>query len=119
MNIFISVIIIFVLVYLVLNWFASTSSKKIAKFLRYMTIKIPELNDEPSIQAKNKTSKSHDDKPKTGGEVEFTARTPEERASEGEENNVGEKAENPEDADAHPADGEKTPEPEEASEKEG
>ncbi len=38
MNIFISVIIIFVLVYLALNWFASTSSKKIAKFFRYLTI---------------------------------------------------------------------------------
>ena len=87
--------------------------------LRYMTIKIPELNDEPSIQAKNKTSKSHDDKTKTGGEVEFTARTPEERALEGEENNVGEKAENPEEVDAHPADGEKTPESEETLEKEG
>ena len=29
-----------------------------------------------------------------------------------EENNVGEKVENPEEVDAHPADGEKTPEPE-------
>tara|TARA_Y100001970_G_scaffold283584_1_gene399073 strand:- start:339 stop:851 length:513 start_codon:yes stop_codon:yes gene_type:complete len=38
MNIFISVIIFFVLVYLTLNWFASTSSKKIAKYLRFLII---------------------------------------------------------------------------------
>ena len=38
MNIFITVIVIFVLIYLVLNWFASTSSKKIAKSIRYIII---------------------------------------------------------------------------------
>ena len=38
MNIFISVIIIFVLIYLGLNWFARTSSKKIAKLIRYIII---------------------------------------------------------------------------------
>ena len=87
--------------------------------LRYMTIKIPEINDEPSIQAKNKTSKSHDDKPKSGGEVEFTARTPEERASEKEDNNVEEKTEKSEEVADHPADNEKKPESEETAEKEG
>ena len=38
MNIFITVIVIFVLIYLVLNWFARTSSKKIAKSIRYIII---------------------------------------------------------------------------------
>ena len=38
MNIFITVIIIFVLIYLILNWFARTSSKKIAKSIRYIII---------------------------------------------------------------------------------
>tara|TARA_Y100000996_G_scaffold383408_1_gene339329 strand:- start:960 stop:1472 length:513 start_codon:yes stop_codon:yes gene_type:complete len=38
MNIFITVIVIFVLVYLALNWFARTSSKKIAKYIRYIII---------------------------------------------------------------------------------
>ena len=38
MNIFITVIVIFVLIYLGLNWFASTSSRKIAKSIRYIII---------------------------------------------------------------------------------
>ena len=38
MNIFITLIVIFVLVYLALNWFARTSSKKIAKSIRYIII---------------------------------------------------------------------------------
>ena len=38
MNIFITVIIIFVLIYLIPNWFARTSSKKIAKSIRYIII---------------------------------------------------------------------------------
>ena len=38
MNIFITVIIIFVLIYLILNWFARTSSKKIAKSISYIII---------------------------------------------------------------------------------
>ena len=38
MNIFITVIVIFVLIYLILNWFARTSSKKIAKSIRYIII---------------------------------------------------------------------------------
>ena len=87
--------------------------------VRYMTIRIPELNDEPSIQAKNKTSKSHDDTPKTRGEVEFTARTPEEQASERGNNNVEKKTEKPEKIEDHPADNEKIPESEETAEKEG
>ena len=103
--------------------------------LRYMTIKISELNNEPSVQAKNKTSKSHDDNSKTRGEVEFTARTPEERASEkpeertsekpeeraseGEYNNTGEKTVKPEEVDDRGANNKKTPESEETAEKEG
>ena len=61
--------------------------------LRYMTIKISELNNEPSIQAKHKTSKSHNENSNSRSEVEFTARTPEERASEGEDNDAEEKVE--------------------------
>ena len=38
MNIFFLTLIIFVLVYLVLNWFANTSSKKISKGIRSFTI---------------------------------------------------------------------------------
>ena len=38
MNIFFLTLIIFVLVYLVLNWFANTSSKKISKSIRSFTI---------------------------------------------------------------------------------
>ena len=38
MNIFFLSLVIFVLVYLVLNWFAKTSSKKISKVIRSITI---------------------------------------------------------------------------------
>ena len=38
MNIFLVTLIIFVLVYLLLNWFAKTSSKKISKGIRSITI---------------------------------------------------------------------------------
>ena len=38
MNIFIVTLVIFVLVYLILNWFANTSSKKISKGIRSFTI---------------------------------------------------------------------------------
>lgn len=38
MNIFVTGIVIFVLVYLILNWFAKTSSKKIAKSARNLLI---------------------------------------------------------------------------------
>ena len=38
MNIFFLTLIIFVLVYLILNWFAKTSSKKISKGIRSFTI---------------------------------------------------------------------------------
>ncbi len=38
MNIFLVTLIIFVLVYLLLNWFARTSSKKISKGIRFITI---------------------------------------------------------------------------------
>jgi hypothetical protein len=38
MNIFFLTLVIFVLVYLVLNWFAKTSSKKISKGIRSITI---------------------------------------------------------------------------------
>mgnify|MGYP001466837086 CR=1 FL=1 len=38
MNIFITVIVIFVLIYLALNWFARTSSRKIANSIRYIII---------------------------------------------------------------------------------
>ena len=38
MNIFFLTLIIFVLVYLILNWFANTSSKKISKSIRSFTI---------------------------------------------------------------------------------
>ena len=38
MNIFFLTLIIFVLVYLILNWFAKTSSKKISKGIRSLTI---------------------------------------------------------------------------------
>ena len=38
MNIFFLTLIIFVLVYLILNWFAKTSSKKISKSIRTFTI---------------------------------------------------------------------------------
>ena len=40
MNIFFTAIIIFVLIYLALNWFARASSKKIAKFIRYLIISV-------------------------------------------------------------------------------
>ena len=38
MNIFLLTLVIFVLVYLLLNWFAKTSSKKISKSIRFVTI---------------------------------------------------------------------------------
>ena len=38
MNIFLVTLVIFVLVYLLLNWFAKTSSKKISKNIRFITI---------------------------------------------------------------------------------
>jgi len=38
MNIFLVTLVIFVLVYLLLNWFAKTSSKKISKAIRSITI---------------------------------------------------------------------------------
>ena len=38
MNIFLVTLVIFVLVYLLLNWFAKTSSKKISKSIRSITI---------------------------------------------------------------------------------
>ena len=38
MNIFFVTLVIFVLVYLLLNWFAKTSSKKISKSIRSITI---------------------------------------------------------------------------------
>jgi len=38
MNIFFVTLIIFVLVYLILNWFTKTSSKKISKGIRFITI---------------------------------------------------------------------------------
>ena len=38
MNIFLVTLIIFVLIYLLLNWFAKTSSKKISKSIRFITI---------------------------------------------------------------------------------
>ena len=38
MNIFVFGIIIFVLVYIFLSWFAKTSSKKIAQFLRRLAV---------------------------------------------------------------------------------
>jgi len=38
MNIFFLTLIIFVLVYLILNWFANTSSKKVSKSIRSFTI---------------------------------------------------------------------------------
>ena len=38
MNIFFVTLVIFVLVYLLLNWFAKTSSKKISKGIRFITI---------------------------------------------------------------------------------
>ena len=38
MNIFFLTLVIFVLLYLVLNWFVKTSSKKISKGIRYITI---------------------------------------------------------------------------------
>ena len=38
MNIFILTLVIFVVVYLLLNWFAKTSSKKISKSIRSITI---------------------------------------------------------------------------------
>ena len=38
MNIFLVTLIIFVLIYLLLNWFAKTSSKKISKSIRSITI---------------------------------------------------------------------------------
>ena len=38
MNIFFVTLVIFVLVYLLLNWFAKTSSKKISKNIRFITI---------------------------------------------------------------------------------
>ncbi len=40
MNIFFTILIIFVLVYLLLNWFAKSSSKKISNFIRLSTITI-------------------------------------------------------------------------------
>ena len=38
MNIFLVTLVIFVLLYLLLNWFAKTSSKKISKGIRFITI---------------------------------------------------------------------------------
>ena len=38
MNIFLATLVIFVLLYLLLNWFAKTSSKKISKGIRFITI---------------------------------------------------------------------------------
>jgi len=38
MNIFLVTLVIFVLIYLLLNWFAKTSSKKISKSIRFVTI---------------------------------------------------------------------------------
>ena len=38
MNIFFATLVIFVLIYLLLNWFAKTSSKKISKSIRFITI---------------------------------------------------------------------------------
>jgi len=38
MNIFLATLVIFVLIYLLLNWFAKTSSKKISKNIRFITI---------------------------------------------------------------------------------
>tara|TARA_B100000809_G_scaffold138444_1_gene136025 strand:- start:374 stop:883 length:510 start_codon:yes stop_codon:yes gene_type:complete len=38
MNIFLATLVIFVLIYLLLNWFAKTSSKKISKGIRSITI---------------------------------------------------------------------------------
>ena len=38
MNIFFVTLVIFVLIYLLLNWFAKTSSKKISKGIRFITI---------------------------------------------------------------------------------
>ena len=38
MNIFLATLVIFVLLYLLLNWFAKTSSKKISKGIRLITI---------------------------------------------------------------------------------
>ena len=38
MNIFLVTLVIFVLIYLLLNWFAKTSSKKISKSIRFITI---------------------------------------------------------------------------------
>ena len=38
MNIFFATLVIFVLIYLLLNWFAKTSSKKISKSIRFVTI---------------------------------------------------------------------------------
>ena len=38
MNLFLAGIIIFVIIYLFLNWFAKTSSKKIAQFLKRLAI---------------------------------------------------------------------------------
>ena len=43
MNIFFTILIIFVLVYLLLNWFAKSSSKKISNFIRLSTITIAVL----------------------------------------------------------------------------
>ena len=87
--------------------------------LRYMTIRISELSNEPSVQAKNKPSKSHDGDSKTRGEVEFTARTAEERESEGDNNDTEEETEKPDEVEDHAADSEKIPESEKTAEKEG
>ena len=38
MNIFLATLVIFVLIYLLLNWFAKTSSNKISKSIRFITI---------------------------------------------------------------------------------
>ena len=38
MNIFLATLVIFVLIYLLLNWFAKTSSKKISKSIGFITI---------------------------------------------------------------------------------
>ena len=43
MNIFFVTLIIFILLYLVLNWFAKTSSRKISKGIRFITIIIASL----------------------------------------------------------------------------
>ena len=38
MNIFFTILIIFIVVYVFLSWFAKTSSKKISRFIRFITV---------------------------------------------------------------------------------